>query len=200
MTETGMAIAKERVGELQTEEQGSWGFKPLKTKAKCRCWEAGWLHNSGKLVFTQTKPAGLLERLCVFGAEALLLSFVSVHSGVRCLCLCKEHECNCCGVKGAGVCEGGSSCFSFLRADRRTKEGEWRMAPSVDATGHAVSREDRPRPSLLTQGQTRRHEPWVPLKQMFQPPSCPRLPSPSHPKSHRAPLPLTAPRSLIKFK
>lgn len=48
------------------EEQGSCGVKPLKTKGKCRCWEAGWLHNSGKLLFTQIKPAGLLERLCVF--------------------------------------------------------------------------------------------------------------------------------------
>lgn len=66
MTETGMTIAKERVGELQREEQGSCGFKPLKTKRKCRCWEAGWLHNSGKLLFTQINPAGLLERLCMF--------------------------------------------------------------------------------------------------------------------------------------
>lgn len=27
---------------------------------------AGWLHNSGKLLFTQIKPAGLFERLRVF--------------------------------------------------------------------------------------------------------------------------------------
>lgn len=48
----------------------------------------------------------------VFGAEVLLLSFVSVHNDMCCLCLREEHECNCCRVKGVGVCEGGSSCVS----------------------------------------------------------------------------------------
>lgn len=58
MTEPGMTIAEER---------------------------AGWLHNSGKLLFTQIKPAGLFQRLCVFGAETLLLSFESVGAQRRVL-------------------------------------------------------------------------------------------------------------------
>lgn len=88
VTETGTTIGKERVGELQKDEQGSCGFKLLKTKGKCRCWEAGWLHNSGKLLFTQIKPAGLLERLCVFLVQRSFCFHLYQCTAVCAACVC----------------------------------------------------------------------------------------------------------------
>lgn len=66
-------------------------------------------------IYTNKACRAVGTPVCVFGAEELLLSFVSVHSGVCCLCLREEHECNCFGVKGAGACVGGAAVF--LRAD-----------------------------------------------------------------------------------
>ena len=126
-------------------------------------------------IYTNKACRAVGAPVCVFGAEALLLSFVSVHSGVCCVWLHEEHKCNCCGVQAAGPCVGGRSRTSeawpgaAATWDGRTKVGERRFTPFVHANGHVVSKEDGPRPSLLSQGQTRRHEPWVPLEQMLQP-------------------------------
>lgn len=106
-------------------------------------------------VYTNKACRAVGAPVCVFGAEALLLSFVSVHNGVCRLCLREEHECNCCRGEGGSRCVSEGWPCAAAKWGGHTKGGEWSIASFVDAMGEAVSREDWLWPRLLTQGQMR---------------------------------------------